>query len=200
MRLQEALAEFQESHSSFIDQSVEIGSKPHTLAHAALTASSGWIIGFIQFIDKYYCELSKTKFGSGKAWHVTTRLAKRILDDVGTQRYGVQNAFHVGDSRQICQQIVWAVFKSHDTMAEYKRMNFKNHPSISTELVKFLAINTSFEAIERLTAKVAVLEIDSSEAKKQLSAAVKAASSAGNRADEGKKVSDQLSKRVGKLE
>jgi hypothetical protein len=105
MRLQEALAEFQEAHTSFIDQSVVVGSRPHTLAHAALTESCGWIIGFIQFIDKYYRELSKAKFGSGKAWYVTrsTRLAKRILDDVGTQRYGVQNAFHVGDSRQICQ-------------------------------------------------------------------------------------------------
>jgi hypothetical protein len=120
MRLQEALAEFQEAHTSFIDQSVVIGLRPHTLAHAALTKSSGWIIGFIQFIDEYYRELSKAIFGSGKAWHVTTWLAKRILDDVGTQQYGVQNAFHVGDSRQICHQIVWAVLKSHDTMGEYK--------------------------------------------------------------------------------
>jgi capsule polysaccharide export protein KpsE/RkpR len=74
-------------------------------------------------------------------------------------------------------------------MGEYKRLNFKNHPSISTELVKFLAINTSFEAIEKLTAKVAALETETSDAKKQLSAAVKAVSSAGNRADEAKKLS-----------
>jgi hypothetical protein len=107
---------------------VKIGSKPHTLAHTTLTQSAAWIIGFIQFSDEYYRELSKAKFGSAKAWHVTTRLAKRILDDVGSQRYGVQNAFHVGDSRQIFQQIVWAVLKSHDTMAQYKRLNFKNHP------------------------------------------------------------------------
>jgi hypothetical protein len=60
--LQEALAEFQESHSSFIDQSVVIGSRPHTLAYAALTESSEWIIGFIQFINEYYRELSKGVF------------------------------------------------------------------------------------------------------------------------------------------
>lgn len=200
MRLQEALSEFQEAHSSFIDQSVEIGSRPHTLAHAALTESSAWIIGFIQFMDEYYRELSKAKFGSSKAWHVTTRLAKRILDDVGTQRYGVQNAFHVGDSWQICQHIVWAVLKSHDTMTQYKRLNFKNHPSISTELVKFLAINTSFEAIEKLTAKVCVLECEAAETKKLLGAATKASSSAANKADEVKKLSDSLIKRITKLE
>jgi hypothetical protein len=128
MRLQEALAKFQESHSCFIDQAVELGSKSHALAHSALTESVAWIIGFIQFIDEYYRELSKAKFGPAKAWHVTTRLAKRILDEVGTPRYGVQGAFRVGDSVQICQQIFWAVLKSHDVMASYKRLNFKNHP------------------------------------------------------------------------
>jgi hypothetical protein len=122
------------------------------------------------------------------------------LDDVGTQRYGVQNAFHVGDSRQICQQIVWAVIKGHDTMSEYKRLNFKNHPSIATELVKFLAINTSFEAIKKLTGKVAVLKLEASETKKKLNCSEKASSAAGNRADKAKKLSNQLTKRVAKLE
>jgi hypothetical protein len=200
MRLQEALAEFQESHGTFIDQAVEIGSKPHTLAHAALTESAAWLIGFIQFVDEYYRELSKAKFGSGKAWHVTTRLAKRILDEVGAQRYGVQNAFQVGDSRQICQQIVWAVLKSHDVMLAYKRLNFKNHPSIATELVKFLAINTSFEAIEKLTTQVACHQLEICDYKKNMAAATKSAASAANKADEAKKLFDQLLKRVAKLE
>jgi hypothetical protein len=132
MQLQEALAKFQESHVSFIDQAVDIGSKVHTVAHAALTESVAWIIGFIQFVDEYYRELSKAKFGPMKAWHVTTRLAKRILDKVGTPCYGVQGAFQVGNSTQICQQIFWAVLKSHDVMTSYKRLNFKNHPSIAS--------------------------------------------------------------------
>jgi hypothetical protein len=89
MRLQEALAEFQESHTSFIDHGVKTGSKVHALAHGALAESCAWIVGFVQFIDEYYRELSKAKFGPTKAWHVTTRLAKRILDEVGTPRYGV---------------------------------------------------------------------------------------------------------------
>jgi hypothetical protein len=103
MRLQEGMAEFQVSHGSFIDQAAEIGSKMHMLAHSALTESVAWIIGFIRFVDEYYPELSKAKCGPAKAWHVTTRLAKQILDKVGTPHYGVQSAFQVGDSTQICQ-------------------------------------------------------------------------------------------------
>ncbi len=85
----------------------------------------------------------RAKFGSTKACHMTMRLVKVILDKVGTPRYGVQGSFQVGNSIQICQQMFWAVLKSHDVMASYKRLNFKNHPLIATELVKFLAINTS---------------------------------------------------------
>jgi hypothetical protein len=170
------------------------------VAHAALTETMAWITGFIQFIDEYYRELTKAKFGPTKAWHVTTRLAKRILDEVGTPRYGVQGAFEVGNSTQICQKIFWAVLKSHDVMSDYKRLNFKNHPSIATELVKFLAINTSFEAIDKLTTKAAWLELEVLEFKKQLAAANKAASSASNKSDELKSVVAALAKRVGAVE
>jgi hypothetical protein len=78
MRLQEALAEFQESHTCFMDQVVKPGSKAHALAHLALAESVAWIIGFIQFIDEYYQELLKAKFGPTKAWHVTMKLAKMM--------------------------------------------------------------------------------------------------------------------------
>jgi hypothetical protein len=200
VRLQETMAEFEVSHAALIDQAVENGSKAHVLAHAALTESVAWVIKFIQFIDEYYRELSKAKFGPTKGWHVTTRLAKRILDEIGTPRYGIQASFQVGDSTQICQQIFWSVLRSHDVMTEFKRLNFKNHPSIATELVKFLAINTSFEAIDKLTTKSSYLEIEVLDYKKQIAAAVKAAASSANKADEAKKLSDLLTKRLTKLE
>jgi hypothetical protein len=153
--LQEALlAEFQESHGMFIDQAVSIGSKPHILAHAALTELVVCLIGFIQLVDEYYRELLEANFGSGKAWHVTKRLAKQILKQCRSSAIWVQNAFQVGDSRQICQQILWSVLKSQDVMNEYKRLNFKSQPLITTELAKFLAINTSFEAIKKVMAKM----------------------------------------------
>jgi hypothetical protein len=85
-------------------------------------------------------------------------------------------------------------------MSLFKRLNFKNHPSIATELVKFLAINTSFEAIDKLTCKTAYLELEIVDFKKQLGASVKSAASAANKADEAKKQSDLLTKRVLKLE
>lgn len=85
-------------------------------------------------------------------------------------------------------------------MADFKKHGYKHHPAIASELVKFLAVNTSFELLERMTAKVAVLESDVSELKKVASGAVKAASTAGNSADAFKLLSAGLAKRLTTLE
>jgi hypothetical protein len=200
MRLQTSLAEFSNSHGELIDQAVTIGSKAHSLAHSALTKSVAWIASFIQFIDDYYRELSKAKFGAEKAWHVRTPLAKRVLDEVGTPRHGGKNSFRVGDSSQICQQIFWPVLRSHDVMTSFKSLSFKNHPSIATELVKFLAVNTNFESIDQLVSKTCSLEAEVAGYKRQISEAIKSAASSANKADEAKKLSDSLTKRLTKLE
>lgn len=44
-------------------------------------------------------------------------------------------------------------------MAAFKRLNYKNHPSIANALVKVLAISTSFEGIKKLTTKSAFFGI-----------------------------------------
>jgi hypothetical protein len=171
------------------------------VAKLALTASVAWIHGFISFINTYYQELNKAKFGSGKAWHVTTRLAKRrMLDDIAPARQSVHGSFIAGDQTQVCQKVIWEVLKAHDVMADFKKHGYKHHPAIASELVKFLAVNTSFELLEKMTTKVSVLESDVSELKKVAAGAVKAASTAGNGADALKLVAAGLAKQLTTLE
>jgi outer membrane murein-binding lipoprotein Lpp len=66
--------------------------------------------------------------------------------------------------------------------------------------VKFLAVNTGYETLDVLTSKVATMEAEVTSMKKEVAAANKAASSAMNKADEGKKTFDLLVKRVAKIE
>jgi hypothetical protein len=200
LRLEEELIAFEQAHSEEIEGLQEYSMKAYTVAKLALTASVAWIHGFISFIDTYYRELNKAKFGAAKAWHVTTRLAKRMLDDIASARQSVHGSFIAGDPTQVCQKVIWGVLKAHDVMADFKKHGYKHHPAIASELVKFLAVNTSFELLERMTAKVAVLESDVSELKKVASGAVKAASTAGNSADSFKLLSAGLAKRLTTLE
>jgi hypothetical protein len=121
--------------------------KSYTITKLALTASVSWIHGFISFIDTYCRELNKAKFGSAKAWHVTTRLAKRMLDDIASAQQSMHGLFIAGDPTKVCQKAVWGVLKEHDVMADFKKHGSKHHPTIASEMVKFSAVNTSFELL-----------------------------------------------------
>jgi hypothetical protein len=166
----------------------------------ALTESVSWVQGFIVFLDDYHRDLTKAKFGTKKAWHVATRLGKRILEEIAIPRNGVSNSFEAGNSEQVCQRIFWSVIRTHDIMARYKRNGFKDDPTVSAELVKFMAVNTGFEALEVLMVKVKAMEADLAASKKEAAMATKAAASAANKSDELKKAFDLLVKRIVKLE
>jgi hypothetical protein len=46
----------------------------YTMVTMALTESMTWLEGFIVFLDDDHRDRTKAKFGTKKAWHVTTRL------------------------------------------------------------------------------------------------------------------------------
>ena len=199
-RLKEELITFRDGHQDNIDEAFERGSIAYAVANMALTESVAWLEGFIVFLDDCNRDLTKAKFGSKKAWHVTTPLGRRMMLEIAVPRNGVHNAFQAGKNDQICQRIFWSVLKAHDIMARYKRNSYKDDPTVSSELVKFMAVNTGFDALDSLTVKVTAMEGDSSTLKKEAQNASKAALTAGNKVDELKKVLDLLHKRVQKLE
>jgi hypothetical protein len=58
----------------------------------------------------------------------------------------------------ICTTLLWSAFKTHDAMATFENANFEDHPSISSEYVKFLAMNSGFEALEIVSGKLKSLQ------------------------------------------
>jgi predicted phage tail protein len=85
-------------------------------------------------------------------------------------------------------------------MARYKRNGYKDDPTVSAKLVKFMAVNTGFEALEAVVVKVKGMEAELAASRKESAAANKAAASAANKTDELKKLCDLLVKRITKLE
>ena len=200
LQLKDDLVTFRAAHLELIDNVLERDSLAYAIANMALTESVSWVEGFIVFLNDYHRDLTKAKFGTKKAWHVATRLGKRILEEIATPRNGVSNSFEAGNSEQVCQRIFWSVIRTHDIMARYKRNGFKDDPTVSAELVKFMAVNTGFEALEVLVVKVKAMEADLAASKKEAAMATKAAASAANKSDELKKAFDLLVKRIVKLE
>jgi hypothetical protein len=199
-KLEEELVSFQTSMEDGIALQFGPGTPSYHLASLSVTRSVGWIRGLKDFIDEYYKELTRGKFGSKKAWHVTTRLAKRLLVEVAAPRVGVVQALHAGDLTQKARTIFWASLRSLDIMERIQKHQFKNDPLVSSELVKFLAINTGFEAIESLTKSVSDNKKSIERATKLSVSADKAAGAAANKADEGKRSLEAALKRIVKIE
>jgi hypothetical protein len=79
-------------------------------------------------------------------------------------------------------------------MARYKRNGYKDDLTVLAELVKFMAVNTGFEALEFLSAKFKTMESKVIVAKRKSLAATKTAALAPNKSDKMKKAFDLLLK------
>ena len=73
-----------------------------------------------------------------------------------------------GNPQQIAQVAFWSALKSLDIIGQIRKNNFKDEPVVSSELVKFLTVDTDFEVVEQMVVKIKALE----EANKDLTAKV----------------------------
>jgi hypothetical protein len=112
----------------------------------------------------------------------------------------VKEAPHAGDLTQIARTVFWASLCSLDIMERIQGNHFKYDPLVSSELVKFLAINTGFEAIEQLKSAVEGHSTLIRDIAKSATTVDKSATTASNKADEARKAVDSLAKRVERLE
>ena len=59
-------------------------------------------------------------------------------------RNGVSTAVHVGPNakQRLNKLVFWPMVQSHDVMKNFKDAKFQDHPTISSEYVKFLVANS----------------------------------------------------------
>ena len=90
--------------------------------------------------------------------------------------------------------------KSLDVMSDIQAVDYRDSPVVSTELVKFLSLNTAVDAVDRLEVQSDNLVVEVNQISTDLKQAVKIAGVVGNKGDELKKAVDAIRKRVDKLE
>ena len=183
-----------------IENTLDPESRVYAIACLALSDSVSIVEALIQFIDDFVKHLTTAKFSQKKALHVTTRLAKRILTEMFGPRQGVLKTFKSGNLEQTSAYIFWASVRSLDIGLGFKRTGMENLHIVSSELVKFLLVNTGYESISGLESKVTTLESQATELQKSARNSEKSAVTASNKADNLKKVCDALVKRITKLE
>ena len=200
LRLKKELERFRRSHLSTIRERISVRSPLYQLATSTLMESIGWANGLINYVDITYEEYAAGKFGRSKAWHVTTKLATALIREVGKPREGALNSFEAGNAVSMSKVVFYAVLQSLDVMAAISEADYRDSPVVSTELVKFLSLNTAVDAVDTLELKSTEFDTSIKQLNKDMSGANKAVSSVGNKADELKKAVDIIRKRVEKLE
>ena len=199
-RLKKELEKFRRAHLSTIRERIPMKSPLYNLATSSLTESISWTTGLINYIDHTYEEYSAGKFGTTKAWHVTTKLAMALITEVGKPREGALNSFEAGDGVSMSKVIFLSVLKSLDVMSEIASLDYRDSPVVSTELVKFLSLNTAVEAVDKLESKTSDIVTNMKQVSKDIAGAQKSIMSVGNKNDELKKTVTALQKRIEKLE
>jgi len=200
-RLNIELHLFKVGHQETLDNELTHLSPFHNLCILALTESVAWVDSLVKFIDDTYNEYSRSRYGTKKAWSITTRLAKSLIEKVASPRNSIHNSFKIKRPAQVSKAITYASLRSLDLMMSIIQVNFKNSPIITAELSKYLALNTNYEAVEQVQKKLTSIEAENVAMKKDVKSAVSAANTAGNKLDSSLKPQlEDFKKRLRALE
>ena len=121
-------------------------------AAMSLTNTITFRTQLLSAIDAIYEKLTViSKSSKEQAWCLSVQILDRVMEDLFVPKDGVLDAMSINDPFSVCTHLVWAAFKTQNIMATYVGHNFENHPSISTEYVKFLATNSGYGRLDRLS-------------------------------------------------
>lgn len=137
------LHEFEEDRLRYIQDEITDATSPfYLVAYNSLTTSVAWVQQLVRYIDDTYKEYTESKFDPQRAWHITTRLAKVLIEVIAKPRTGILRSLKAKDPKQMKRSTFFSTIKSLEAMKKLSHIGFKISPVVAGELVKFLAKNT----------------------------------------------------------
>jgi hypothetical protein len=187
--------------SDEIRNTFEPESTAHWIANKCLSATVSFLNQLFGCIESIYKRLYNfSKFTTEQAWSLTTQVLDRILADLFIPKDNIVQILKTRNTPATCAQVLYAAFKTHDIMAVYVSHKFENHPSVSTEYVKFLATNSGSEKVVKLMEVVESLKGKLQSAIEDAKVATKKADISASKCSDLSKVVDTLIARVKVLE
>ncbi len=198
--IKDMIPQVEKAISNYISEQYQFGSPLHTFATHCLKNTTAWLIDFIKWIGDNQESFSSSQFDIKTSWALNTKLARRIFSDLGAVRTGVRHSFRIGDCRAIGLQCLWGVLKTHKVMDDYRGYQFKNHPSMSSEHVKFMATNMGLESVARLEVRVIQLEKEAKTREISVKEACNSGKTSSNKATANEKEISSILKRLKRME
>jgi hypothetical protein len=146
-------------------------------------------------MDSTHKKLLKAGFDAARSWSLVSKLVCRIFADMNKVRGGLKAATQLDDPKTLSAGIPWATFRTIDIQNDYMRHDIEHHPSISSEHVKFLAMNSGLQKVVKLEKDVEAIQSTMKTVKTSLESTTKAANTAANKANEAKDAVAKLAKK-----
>ena len=113
---------------------------------------------YVFITSSYEDTMHSGKFDSAQAWTLTCSFVKRIFTEIGHARVMARDGVNVKDPWSTAATFVFATLQAHVIMQDFMRMSIKDHPSISSELVKFVCYSQPASDASTLITRLAAVE------------------------------------------
>lgn len=170
------------------------------LARELLSDTIAFISELSEFISDTLRTLRQAGFEKGNAWSLVSKLIHRVLGVDCYLKRGI--SFELQDARAhkaLAVSVLWGTFGTHQVLRGYQQHGIENHPSMSSEYVRFLVAHTDANKIDALEQKVKGLEsqckrweTDARKLEKEVENSKKSITTANNKLEDLRKVVSKI--------
>jgi hypothetical protein len=125
-----------------VDDYVASSSPVHAKMMLSITESCANLMAFCEFISTSTESLETYGLPEKEAYNLTTRLGEAYFRACSNVRSGVYESFNANDRKSLAATVWFSVAQTLDIMDEFLKLDFKNHPTILGEYIKFIVQNT----------------------------------------------------------
>ena len=167
------------------------------IAMTCLDSTVSFITNLPTYVSDIHQTLIDSSFSEEGSWQIITQLVNHTFaNNMDKVRCFAREAMDTHSKKEMGAAVIWGTFQTHKVMEDYMKYGIENHPSISSEYVKFLVTNTPLSSGgECLDERVEILEAKIVEVDRTAKGAKSTAGSAANSLDLVKKRVDKLEKK-----
>ena len=185
-----------EAVKSYVDKE----SPAHPKMMLSIVESCSALHALCDFVSSETESLEGFGMPMDKAFRLTTRLLTAFFFKCSQARVGVLDSFGTMDLVNLAATVWFGVAKTLDITSDFAKYEYKNHPEIAGEYIKFIVQNTNSSEVSTFKATTDSLEKSLKATEKKVDSALKAASTSSSKATAIEKDLAKLDTRVKRLE
>ena len=129
------------------------------LAKELLTDSVSMALDLISYLSSSFQDIRNSgRYDDDQTWELVSKCTKRIFSELADARIVAKDGIRCGDPWYTASKCLYGTLKAHKIMHDFTRLEIKNHPSISSEMVKFVCFSQPATDTADLIHRLAVTE------------------------------------------